>query len=50
MENTPLNPSNVPKSLAPLLPLAEKWGISDDVEREDAVSGATKSRKSRSGR
>lgn len=40
MENLPLNPDNVPKELVPLLPLAEKWGIGDDGDREDAVHQA----------
>ena len=38
----PLNPANVPKALAPLLPMAEKWGIGDDFEREDTISRASR--------
>ena len=37
----PLDPSKVPTPLVPLLPLAEKWGIGDDVDRESAVSAAS---------
>jgi hypothetical protein len=36
-----LDPRNVPESAARLLPLAEKWAIGDDFEREEAVSRAT---------
>jgi len=38
----PLNPENVPPALAPLLPMAEKWGIGDDFEREASVSNASR--------
>ena len=38
----PLNPRNVPPGLVPLLPMAEKWGIGDDFEREAAVSNASR--------
>lgn len=37
----PLNPSAVPEALLGLLPLAERWGIGDDVERSLAVEQAT---------
>jgi hypothetical protein len=37
-----LNPANVPEVLTPLLAVAERWGISDDVEREEAVRKATR--------
>jgi len=36
-----LNPERIPKSLIPLIPLVEKWGIGDDFEREEAVSKAS---------
>jgi hypothetical protein len=32
-----LDPDRVPVKLHPLIPLAEKWGISDDVAREHLV-------------
>jgi hypothetical protein len=38
----PLNPSNVPDALVHFLPLAEKWGIGDDIERAHAVLNATR--------
>jgi len=40
-ENRPyfrLNPSAVPPALRPLIPLAEQFGVSDDLIREDIVS------------
>lgn len=37
-----LNANNVPDALAPLVPMAEKWGIGDDFDREAAVSHATR--------
>jgi len=37
----PLDPSKVPAPLVPLLPIAEKWGIGDDFERERVVSIAS---------
>ena len=37
----PLNPANVPQTLAKLLPIAEKWGIGDDYDREAAVTNAS---------
>lgn len=36
-----MNPGNVPEPLIGLLPLAEDWGIRDDVERADAVERAS---------
>ena len=38
-----LDPSRVPVSLRPLIPLAEKWGISDDVIRDDVFRFASAS-------
>ena len=35
-----MNASNVPSSLVPLLPLAEVWGLGDDIEREALVERA----------
>lgn len=37
-----LNPKNVPVTLAELLPMASKWGIGDDIDREEAVQNASK--------
>lgn len=37
-----LKPDNVPKPLIQLLPIAEKWGIEDDFEREEALASASK--------
>ena len=37
-----LNPAKVPNDLRPLIPLAERWGIGDDVDREAALARATK--------
>jgi hypothetical protein len=36
-----LNVNNVPEDLRPLVPLAERWGIGDDVDRNAAVDRAT---------
>jgi hypothetical protein len=36
-----LNPKNVPIEIAPLLPMAEKWGIGDDIYRQEAINNAT---------
>jgi hypothetical protein len=36
-----LDPTKVPAPLRPLLPVAEKWGIGDDFEREAAVDAAS---------
>jgi hypothetical protein len=36
-----LDPNCVPESLRSLIPLAEEWGISDDILRVDAVRRAT---------
>jgi hypothetical protein len=38
-----LDPSRVPVSLRLLIPLAEKWGISDDVIRDDVFRLASPS-------
>ena len=38
---TRLNVNNVPEDLRHLVPLAERWGIGDDVERNAAVDRAT---------
>jgi hypothetical protein len=36
-----LKPENLPPALVELIPMAEKWGISDDGYREDAVRKAS---------
>jgi hypothetical protein len=36
-----LNAQNVPPDLRPLIPLAEQWGIGDDLQRVAKVDGAT---------
>ena len=36
-----LDPQNVPADLRVLIPLAQEWGIGDDVERSTKVDGAT---------
>jgi hypothetical protein len=36
-----LDPKNIPVPLAPLLPMAERWGISDDFDREEAIRRAS---------
>lgn len=36
-----LNVNNVPEDLRHLVPLAERWGIGDDVDRNAAVDRAT---------
>jgi hypothetical protein len=36
-----LDPQQVPDDLRHLLPIAERWGIGDDVERNAKVDGAT---------
>jgi len=38
----PLDPTKVPSALVALLPVAERWGIGDDFEREEAVSRASR--------
>jgi len=38
---TRLNVTNVPEDLRHLVPLAERWGIGDDVDRNAAVDRAT---------
>lgn len=47
-ENRPvikLNPNNVPQHLSHLIPLAEKWGIGDDIIRGDFEAKATEAEK-----
>jgi len=36
-----MNPSNVPHEVVPLLSLAQRWGVGDDVERAGMVESAT---------
>lgn len=36
-----LNPEQVPEDLRHLVPLAEKWGIGDDVDRNAKVESST---------
>lgn len=36
-----LDPNKIASALIPLLPMAEKWGIGDDYEREEAISRAS---------
>jgi hypothetical protein len=36
-----LTPENVPGKLIGLIPTAEKWGIGDDFEREQAIGAAS---------
>ena len=36
-----LDPKNIPSALIPLLPMAEKWGVGDDYQREEAISQAS---------
>jgi len=38
-----LDPAKVPPYVVPLLPIAEKWGIGDDIERTQLVEAATQS-------
>lgn len=35
-----LNPANVPEPLRVLIPLAQRWGIGDDLKREDLIAMA----------
>ena len=35
-----LNPANVPPGLRHYVPLAEVWGLTDDLDREDLVARA----------
>ncbi len=35
-----LDKKNIPEALHSLIHLAEKWGISDDYDREEAISSA----------
>ncbi len=47
-ENRPvikLDPALVPEDLRDLIPLAEKWGVGDDIIRSDIEDGATESEK-----
>jgi hypothetical protein len=41
MDNALLDPNAVPREAVPLIPLAERWGIGDDFEREKAVVNAS---------
>lgn len=36
-----LNAHNIPPALVSLLPMAEKWGIGDDIERERSLERAS---------
>lgn len=36
-----LSPDRVPPELRPMIPVAQAWGISDDLERERAVDRAS---------
>lgn len=36
-----LNPENLPEALHPLIPVAEAWGISDDLIRGDVIDQAS---------
>jgi len=36
-----LDPKNVPAALVPLLPMAARWGVSDDGERAELIEQAT---------
>jgi len=38
-----LDPNRVPRPLAHLVPMAEKWGDDDDGDREQAVKSASRS-------
>lgn len=40
-----IDPANVPESLRDLIPMAEKWGIGDDVIRSDFEAKATQAEK-----
>lgn len=33
-----IDPARVPEDLRPLIPLAERWGIGDDVERGELIA------------
>lgn len=37
---TALDPARVPAPLRPLVPYAEVWGVTDDVEREELVEAS----------
>lgn len=36
----PLDPTRVPEQLRPYLPLAELWGVADDIDRERLIERA----------
>jgi len=36
-----LDPARVPEALRPLVPVAQTWGIGDDVERADYIARAS---------
>jgi hypothetical protein len=36
-----LNPENIPPALRDLIPLAERWDIGDDFDRDHAISEAS---------
>jgi len=40
-ENIEIDPENVPPGLRDLIPLAEKWGLGDDIIRGDVMAKAT---------
>ena len=42
MSRQTLDPGKVPEEFVELIPLAEKWGIGDDGERETAIKRATR--------
>lgn len=35
-----LDPKKLPAGIADLIPIAERWGIADDIERSRAIDGA----------
>ncbi len=37
-----INPDSIPEDLRPLIPLAERWGISDDVIRFNCIKAASR--------
>lgn len=43
MSDNELNPLKVPLEFVGLLEIAQKWGIGDDFEREQAIRSASKS-------
>ncbi len=40
-KHLPINPQNVPEGFRSLIPLVEKWGISDDGYLDEAIEQAT---------